>query len=85
MAMQMTVREAAEAALAAGSIPQTFDYALPQPWVDMVHERTGIWPQHLGMVWGYPDSGRGHIWGRPYGLTDEARELLARPEVESLA
>jgi hypothetical protein len=79
-----TVREMAERAVARGDIPRNFDYALPQKWVDAVHAATGVWPQELGMVWGYPDSGPGHVWGRPYGLTSEARALLERPEVAAL-
>ena len=79
-----TRREMAEAAAKRGDIPRTFDYALPQRWVDAVHAATGVWPQELSMVWGYPETGAGCVWGRPYGLTDEARALLERPEVVAL-
>jgi hypothetical protein len=83
--MALTVREATAAALLRGAIPATYDYALPQQWVDAVHDATGVWPQELGMVWGYPDSGPGRVWGRPYALTPEAQALLDRDEVASLA
>jgi len=73
-----TARELAEELRASGALCRTFDYALPQTWVDQVHERTGVWPQTLGMVWAYPDSGPGHVWGMPFALTVEAAALLAR-------
>jgi hypothetical protein len=77
-------RELAEELRASGDLCRTFDYALPQQWVDAVHDRTGVWPQTLGMVWAYPDNGPGHIWGRPFALTQEAAALLARvPELAS--
>ena len=81
----MDIRELAKAAQERGELCQTWDYALPQEWVDAVHDRTGVWPQTLGMVWAYPESGKGHIWGLPVGLTPEAVALLALPEVGSLA
>jgi hypothetical protein len=66
------VRDAAEKAVAEGTCPRVFDYALPQTWVDLVHEQTGIWPQTLGFVWGYPERS---TWGLPVPLTPEARAL----------
>lgn len=72
----MTIRDLAEAAQKRSDLCRTWDYALPQDWVDAVHERTGVWPQELGFVWAYPDSGPGHVWGKPFPLTPEAEALL---------
>lgn len=74
---KLTVRELAEQAQNAGALGKTFDYALPQTWVDMVHATLGIWPQEYGFVWYYPDSGYGHTWGIPFPLTPEARVIVA--------
>lgn len=76
----MTNRERAEAMVADGSLCKTFDYALPQAWVDDVHIKTGVWPQTLGVVWAYPEVGPGRIWGLPVALTPEAQALLDRYE-----
>lgn len=72
----MTVRELAELAQKRGTLGKTFDYALPQVWVDMVHNTLGIWPQEYGFVWYYPDSGKGHTWGIPFPLTPEAEVIV---------
>lgn len=57
----------------------TFDTALPQNWVDDFKDKTGEFP--FGFVWFYPKSGQpGHIWGKPFPLTKEAQELLAKYE-----
>lgn len=53
---------------------RSFDWALPQLWVDDVHERTGVWPQTLGFVWSYDQA----LWGAPVPLTVEAEQLLAQ-------
>lgn len=51
----------------------TYDTALPQTWVDRVHEATGIYPTTLGIVWSYsPES----IFGAPFALTPQAHILL---------
>lgn len=74
----MTMREAAEAAQLRGELCRVFDYALPQDWVDEVYKLTGKYPPHMGFVWAYPDSGRGHVYGMPFALTDEGHELIAQ-------
>lgn len=51
----------------------TFDSALPIDWCDDVKAKTGVWPH--GFVWSYPDKS---IWGEPFALTAEARDLLAK-------
>lgn len=57
----------------------TFDYAIPISWVEDVKAKTGIWP--IEFVWFYPKSGEyGHIWGKPFPLTDGAKEILAKYE-----
>jgi hypothetical protein len=78
---RLTVRELADQAQARGQLCRVYDTALPQMWVDAVHDATGTWPQELGFVWAYPDEGKGHVWGMPFPLTPEARGfLLALPE-----
>jgi hypothetical protein len=52
---------------------KTYDTALPLPWYEDVHTRTGFWPQHYGFVWSYDKPG---VWGEPYPLTEAARILL---------
>jgi hypothetical protein len=71
-----TIRELAEIAQTKGELAKTFDYALPQQWVDMVHERLGVWPQVYGFVWEYPEKGPGRTWGRAAPLTGEAKVIL---------
>lgn len=57
----------------------TFDYAIPINWVNDVKEKIGIYPTEF--VWFYPKSGEyGHIWGKPFPLTDEAKETLRKYE-----
>lgn len=49
-----------------------YDTALPQEWVDNFYRVTGIYP--VGMfVWSYKNAS---IFGEPYPLTDEAKNLL---------
>ena len=71
--MQKTFREMADDLVAKGQLNRTYNYALPQQWVDAVHEETGIWPQTLGFVWEYLPNA---IWGRPFPLKPEANALL---------
>ena len=53
----------------------TFDYALPQPWVDMVQKLSGLEENICGnFVWIY-DS-RAKIFGRPFPLTAEGSVLI---------
>src|SRR5581483_1099697 len=55
---------------------ETFDYALPQPWVDEVVKVTGHpYPAIIGqLVWLYDAAYR--YGGRPCALTLEANKLL---------
>ena len=53
----------------------TYDTALPHDWCVDVQAKTGEWP--FGFVWAYEPKS---IWGEPFALTFEARELLARYE-----
>lgn len=53
------------------------DYSLPQDFVDDVKHYTGIYPIHC-MVWFYPEEGPGKIFGYPYPLTHEGKQILAR-------
>lgn len=48
-----------------------FDTALPQSWVDEMHERGFDAVPHF--VWGYPD---GPISGNPYPITYEGMKML---------
>lgn len=58
---------------------KTFDYALPQPWVDRVYEETGIVPvPHF--VWLYDEKAK--IFGRPYALTATGWVVLKMLEKE---
>jgi hypothetical protein len=52
------------------------DYALPQPWADDFKVVTLVYPVSY-FVWFYPERGEGAIFGYPYPLTVEAKELLA--------
>lgn len=73
----LTIRDLAEAAVKAGTCPPTYDFALPQPWVDRVHDYTGYWPQELGVVWGYWPH---ETWGHAVPLTINAAIVLERYE-----
>lgn len=55
----------------------TIDYALPQDWVDDVKHYTGIYPTHC-FVWYYPNEGENRIFGIPYPLTYEGKQILAK-------
>lgn len=55
---------------------KTYDYAVPIDWVTDVKERIGMWPVHF--VWLYDEQAR--TFGRPYPLTDEAKDILKRYE-----
>lgn len=54
---------------------ESFDYALPQQWVDEVKQLTGFDYDSItyGFVWHYG----GLLFGRPYPLTPTAREILS--------
>jgi hypothetical protein len=53
--------------------PETFDYALPQWWVDVVRETTGENP--VGhVVWTYDKA----VDGEPHAITRKGRVLLSR-------
>lgn len=73
-ARQLTMRELVEDdPYLQGPEVQTYDYAIPQGWVDDVKAKTGEYPE--GFVWMYkPES----IWGEPYGVTQRAKDLLER-------
>lgn len=53
------------------------DYAVPQDWADDFKRLTGIYPGNC-FVWFYPNDGESGIFGYPYPLTIEAKELLVR-------
>ena len=53
------------------------DYALPQQFADNFKEFTGVYPINC-FVWFYPNEGPHYIFGIPYPLTVEAKELLVR-------
>lgn len=67
---------------------RTFDYALPQTWLDEVSQylyEDGWDEKHMiyrkilgGTVWFYPKTGAGSISGRPAVLTLDAYDCLAR-------
>ena len=44
-----TVREIADSIMGELDV-EVYDSALPQPWVDEIHRRTGQWPQEYGVV-----------------------------------
>lgn len=67
----MSMRDLVEAHQRLGTIPETFDYALPQHWVDDVFERTGLYP--YGFVWVYPPKS---IFGEPFAVTPAAVKTL---------
>lgn len=69
--MPLTVNDAARA-----RDIKTFDGALPQAWVDLVYQRTGVYP--VGhVVWCYDDTPDGPIWnGYPMAVTHEGDQLL---------
>jgi len=50
----------------------TFDYSLPQTWVDDVREKTGINPVGK-VVWNYEEN----KCGQPFGLTREGVQLIS--------
>ena len=52
---------------------KTFDYALPQPWLDRIAEVTGKYLPS-GFVWLY--DAQAPLFGRPYPITDEGAKLL---------
>ncbi len=64
-----TIRDLVEASPIAH---ETFDYALPQDWVDDVKRLTGISPREI--VWWYPVNS---TWGQPYPLTPYASYIMA--------
>ena len=50
-----------------------FDWAMPQKWFDEAIRRTDLSPNgHV--VWLYDKQAR--IFGRPYGLTDQGRQIV---------
>lgn len=51
---------------------QTFDYVLPQQWVDDVREKTG---EDVGphFVWIYEQRS---VFGRPFPITNEGKQIL---------
>lgn len=52
----------------------SFDWALPQEWVDDFNKVTGVYPAARGLfVWSYA---KARIWGEPFPLTEEADKLL---------
>lgn len=53
----------------------TFDFAIPQTWVDHVRLILGVTPTWV--VWSYPAKS---IWGMPFALTEEAMRLIIRYE-----
>lgn len=55
----------------------SFDYALPQHWVDAMYERGQDVVPHF--VWVYPRSGGDvSMFGFPYPLTEEGKVMLCR-------
>ena len=54
-----------------------FDWALPQTFADDFKTVTGVYPIYC-FVWFYPHEGEGRIFGYPYPLTFEAKQLLAK-------
>jgi len=51
----------------------TYDYALPQPWVDDVENKTGENPcPHF--VWSYQEDG--DVWGRPFPITEAGKLIM---------
>ncbi len=79
----LTFGELAAKHQAAGRLG-TFDSALPQEFADDVFALTGVWPQRVGIVWSYPATGPGRMWGQPFPLTDEAEALLERYALAAL-
>ena len=67
-----TVREIADSIMGELDV-EVYDSALPQPWVDEIHRRTGQWPQEYGVVWAYRAS---DPFGGPMACTVEAAALL---------
>lgn len=62
-----------------GKGDETFDYALPQPWVDKASEKAkkhGFQGLDVveGFVWLYDEKAR--MMGRPFPLTERARRIL---------
>ena len=56
---------------------KTFDYALPQDWVDdVIHVTKCLYNEACMFVWLYDE--RGDSYGRPFPLTDEADELCEK-------
>lgn len=58
----------------------TFDYALPQPWLDgMAAKGYDYEEARVGFVWAYlPTSANGgRAFGEPYPVTNRAAEMLA--------
>jgi hypothetical protein len=66
------MRELVEPLVASGELG-TFDYALPQAWVDDVYKTLAIFPH--GFVWSYPEKS---IFGEPFAVTQEAKDILDR-------
>jgi hypothetical protein len=59
--------------LAIIEFPETYDFALPEWWVDMVRESTGEDPGgHF--VWSYDNM----VDGEPHAITRKGRTLLSR-------
>ena len=58
----------------------TFDYALPQPWLDgMAAKGYDYEEARVGFVWAYlpPSAKGGRAFGEPYPVTNRAAEMLA--------
>jgi hypothetical protein len=51
----------------------TFDYALPQEWVDDFYNLMKVYPTSY-FVWIYDEYSP--LFGRPYPITDEGKRLL---------
>lgn len=55
-----------------------FDYAIPEPWLRDLLEKTGV-DRHVGMffIWMYDGA---HHFGRPFPLSVEAKQALEQYE-----
>jgi len=53
---------------------RVYDTALPQPWVDDVYDRTGVYPVGK-VVWCYDEA---KTFGAAFPLTREGAAMLAR-------
>lgn len=54
----------------------TWDPALPLDFSSAIHDRLGLWPYQLGIVWAYGPSGPFRLGG-PFALTPQGAVLLA--------